>query len=387
MLRNRLAALLILAFFGKADAQVTLGNGDNSLEISGLISTYYNYRSLETGVEEKDKNRFNLRDAQIQLEGRKGNNWEYKLQVDLADILQKSADPENPGLMDAWIQYKGFKLFDVRVGYGKIAWSRSSLTPFTYSPYWQRAEFLRGSFLSRRDIGVDVSKTFWKQRASIDLGIYTGLGEASLGGDNDASGALEYTGRFTLGWPTQFRNREIDDRHVRIPMFGLGLSGRYTKRNLPAGEFFPAGAASDYGIKVIDGTKRTVGIDFAAQWQGISAQFELIQSQLTPSDTSSNFLQGYTRQQTDGHFFAGGWVAQLNYHFAPAKLIISGRYETSNANDLLIGINERVSGAIAYQINGYQSMIKAQFIHIISSESINAGDWTNQFRIGWQYQF
>jgi hypothetical protein len=384
---NKFTLFLFLGLTSSVNAQVTLSNGENSLEISGVISTYYNYRTLENGVNEKDKNRFNLRDAQIQLEGRNGKNWEYKLQVDFADLTQGSSDPENPGLMDAWIQYKGLKWFDVRIGFGKIAWSRSSLTPFIYSAYWQRAEFLRGGFLSRRDIGLDISKSFWKQRASIDLGVYTGLGEVSLKGDNDASGALEYTGRLTLGWPTQFRNREIDDRHVRKPMIGIGLSARYTNRKLPEGAFFPAGAASDYGIKVINGEKRSVGFDIAAQWQGISAQFELIKSQNTPQDSISSYFQGFSNQQTGGYFISGGWTGQLNYHIKPLKLILSARYETFNANDLLIGENERLSSAIAYQIDGYQSMIKAQFIHIISAENINAPDWVDQYRIGWQYQF
>ena len=66
---------------GTLTAQVSLTNGVNSLEISGAVSTYYNYRILDSVSTEKDKNRFNLRDAQIQLEGRKGKNWEYELRA------------------------------------------------------------------------------------------------------------------------------------------------------------------------------------------------------------------------------------------------------------------------------------------------------------------
>ena len=84
--RYILSLLSLISF--ASNAQVTIGNGENSLEISGVLSTYYNYRILENGVNEKDKNRFNLRDAQIQLEGREGKNWEYKLQIDFADITQ-----------------------------------------------------------------------------------------------------------------------------------------------------------------------------------------------------------------------------------------------------------------------------------------------------------
>ena len=385
-------SIAIIAFVGflfqiQLNAQLTLTNGDNSLEISGSISTYYNFRSLDSGIVEKDKNRFSLRDAQIQLEGRKGKNWEYELQFDLADLAQTSVDPENPGLMDAYIKYKGFRFFQVRMGYGKIEWSRSSLTPFVYSAYWQRAEFLRGNMSSRRDVGVDLSKSFWKQRAQLNLGIYTGLGEQSLGGDNDASGALEYTGRFTLGWPTQYRYREIDDRKVKKTMFGLGVQARYTERNLPDGEFFPAGAAGEYGIKVINGKKLGYGFDAAFQWKGFSAQFEIQQFKITPQDTNSSFFYGYSVEQTGGHFYAGGWTSQINYSLKKLNLIVSARYEDYNINDLLVGNNERFSAAIAYQFDDFRSMIKAQFIHIIQEENIDTPDWKQQFRIGWQYQF
>ncbi len=384
---NRIWIVFIWAFSFQSHAQTAVGNGDNSLEISGCFSTYYNYRDLSTGVLDKSKNRFNLRDAQIQIDGRRGKNWEYQIQFDIADIIAGANDPENPGLMDAWMMYKGLKWFDIRMGYGKISWSRSDLTPFTSSVYWQRPEFLRGSFASMRDVGAELSKSFWKQRASINLGIYTGLGEVSLKGDNDASGALEYTGRLNVGWPTQYRYQEIDTRHVKKPMFGLGLSGRYTNRKLPQGAFFPAGAVSGYGIKLIDGEKTSFGFDAAAQWNGISAQFEIIRMKMTPQDSTSYLFYGNSRKNTGGNVFAGGYAAQLNYHIRPLNLILSGRYESYNANDLLIGTNERISAAMAYQINGFRSMIKAQYIHVIQSEAINAPDWVNQYRIGWQYLF
>ena len=387
MRKSKVILFFILLCSVQLIGQVTIGNGENSLEISGSISTYLNFRDLDSGLVDQSKNRFNLRDAQFQLEGRSGKYWEYKIQIDIADVIAGVNDPENPGLMDAWMQYKGLKAFDIKMGYGKIAWSRFDQTPFTSSTYWQRPEFLRGSFASIRDVGVELSKSFWKQRATMNVGIYNGLGEVSLKGDNDASGAFEYIGRFDLGWPTQFRFREIDDRHVRKPMFGIGLNGRYTKRNLPSGSFFPSGAKSDYGIKMVDGEKLTYGFDAAFQWQGFSAQFEIIQIKMTPQDSTSALFFSNSSARAGGNIFAGGFVAQANYHIAGIHTILSGRYETFNANDLFLGINERFSAALAYQIDGFKSMIKAQYTHIITKENINAADWINQYRIGWQYQF
>jgi len=382
----RICVVLIL-LCNTAIGQISWTNGKTSLELSGGISTYYNYRILDSVSTEKDKNRFNLRDAQLQFEGRKGKNWEFELQVDLADLGIGSVDPENPGLMDAWMQYKGFPLFDIRLGYGKIAWSRYSLIPFTYSAYWQRPEFLRGSIVSRRDVGIELSKAFWKDRIQLYAGAWNGLGEVSLRGDNDVTGALEYTGRVEVGYPLLMKNREVDDKSLPKPVFNAAFSSRYTKRELPVGELFPAGASGEYGLRLTNGTKYTFGGDFVFMYRGFSLLGEFYRSVNTPLDTASSYLQGYTFAKSGGIYKTGGMVIQGNYFIKKAGLILSARYEQYNLNDLLPGYNERISAAVAYQFDGFRSMIKLQTLHILQFENLRPPDWTDQFRIGWQYLF
>jgi hypothetical protein len=308
--------------------------------------------------------------------------------MDFADLIQGGNDPENPGLMDAWFKYKGLKFMDILVGYGKLEYSRSSLVPFNYSAWWQRAEIARGNFFSRRDFGITLSHSFWKRRISLAGGAYTGLGEVSARtGDNDASGQLEYAGRAEFCWPSYYRNRDIDSRHTPLPMFMVGINGRYADKKLPTGTFFPSGATGDYGIKVINGQKLTYGLDLAAQWQGFSTQFEIHQIKATPSDTSSALLAGLPRSQTKGYVLAGGWSLQGAWHSKLAKTIVSARYEEFNVNDLIAGINQRLSFALCYQLDGFKSMLKLQVIHILKEETLASTDWNQQIRFGWQYQF
>jgi len=110
-----LQAIILLSTATVSFAQVTISNGNHVLEISGSISTYYNDRHLKAGEEDQSKNRFKLRDAQIELEGRVGSDFEYGLKVDLADMAANNTtntvDPENPGLMEASVLYKGFHFF------------------------------------------------------------------------------------------------------------------------------------------------------------------------------------------------------------------------------------------------------------------------------------
>lgn len=372
-------------------AQISFSNGNHLIEISGSSSTYYNQRILKETSDNFNKNRFKLRDAQLQIEGRIGDIWEYELQVDFADIaannLNEVIDPENPGLMDAYVVYKGLEWFDIKVGYGKVPYSRSSLVPFGFTAYWQRAELVRGSVFNRRDVGVTLSKSFWKQRASIHAGIYTGLGEMSLNGDNDASGNPEFIGRAELAYPTRFRHRDIDDRHTPIPTFAVGINGRYANKPLPEGRAFPAGSEGEYGLKVIDGKKYGYGFDFAFQYMGFSGQFEMHQIKGEPQRNSDPLFLGLPANQTEGYFLAGGYVAQLNYFFKDIKTVVSARYESLDLNDLAPGNSQRFSPAIAYQIKGFDAMVKFQYFNILKEESIDPIRWTEQFRIGLQLRF
>lgn len=390
-MKSIIKATLIFVLAAQSNAQVTISNGKHVLEISGSISTYYNDRQLKFGEEDKEKNRFKLRDAQLDLEGRIGSDYEYNLKLDFADMAANNAgaeiDPENPGLMEATVKYKGFDFLDIEMGYGKVYYSRSSMNPFNYSAFWQRAELVRGSIFSRRDVGVTLMKNFWKQRANFYLGAYTGLGELSLTGDNDPSGQLEYIGRFDISFPARYRYREIDDRITPIPMFSLGVNGRIMNKRLPNGEAFPENATSEYGLKVIDGRRYVYGLDASFQYMGFSGQFEIHQIKSEPQNENDPLFQNLTPRQTKGYVLSGGFIAQANYFIKDLKTILSARYEELDLNDLVKGKSERFSTAIAYQMSGYNAMIKFQYFNILKEESIDPLKWDEQFRIGMQFQF
>ena len=381
---------MALCFGFYANAQLSLSNGDHIIQISGSASTYYNQRSLKETSDNHNKDRFKLRDAQIKIDGRIRDVWEYEVQVDFADMAAANSgeiDPENPGLMDAHATYKGFELFDIMVGYGKTPYSRSSMVPFSYTPYWQRAELVRGSIFSRRDIGITLSKGYWKQRINVAAGVYTGLGEISMRGDNDASGNPEFIGRVDFAYPSRFRYRDIDANITPIPMFNVGLNGRYANKKLPEVRIFPEYSQGEYGLKVIDGTKFVYGLDFAFQYMGFSGQFEIHQVKGEPQKPTDPLFQGLTSQQTEGYFLAGGYVAQLNYFIKDWKTIVSARYDELDLNDLVSGKSQRFSPAIAYQIDGFDAMVKFQYFNIIKEETIDPLRWKEQFRIGLQLNF
>ncbi|MCL7989327.1 OprO/OprP family phosphate-selective porin [Sphingobacterium sp. lm-10] len=381
--------LIILFAFSTltVQAQVTVASGDHVVEIGTVLSSYLNFRTIKPDASNQNQNndRFRLRDARFYISGRIGNDYEYKLQADLSSLGAREVDPETPALYDAYIKYKGFKPFNITAGYGKLPYSRFSMVAFKHSPYWQRAQVVRGDLFSRRDVGVMLDKSLWNQQINIYAGVYTGVGELFLQGDNDPSGAFEYVGRIDFAFPSRYRYQDIDTKISPVPMFAIGANTRYSNRNLPEGASFISGHDGRYGIKVINGKKLGVGIDATFQYQGFSAQFESQLFKATPQHPDDPNLRGLPPELTNGYFKFGGLVAQANYFFKPAKTIISGRYEELNLNDLIPGSSQRLSGAIAFQINGFRSMIKAQYFNILREESIDPLRWTEQFRIGWQF--
>ena len=385
-----LIGLFLGLFDAQSFAQVTLINGNHILEISGSISTYYNHRWLKPGEIEKEKNRFALRDAQFQFEGRIGNTWEYEFQADLADFVSNTTgkpDAENPGLMEANVVYKGLKFIEVKMGYGKVPYSFQSLVPFTHSPYWQRPEISRGDFFSRRDVGITLSKSLFKSKLILDAGAYTGLGEKSLIGENDASGAMEYIARAMLCYPARYRYRMVDINHSVIPLFAIAINGRYTKRNLPIGSTFPPGSTGEFGIKMIDGEKYVYGADATFQYNGFSAQVEAHQIKGIPNDTLSSLLMRTPQSFNKGYFLAGAFVAQASYYFKPARTIFSFRFENLNINDLDAGYTERYSAACAYKFNKSNAMLKAQYYFFGKEETLADIKFKQQLRIGYQINF
>lgn len=391
-------------------AQVSISNGNHVLEITGAVSTFYNQRFF-TDVPgnrinndpkepfDRKKNRFGLRDAQLQLEGRVGHDFEYELQVDFADFANTTDIGENPGVMDANFTYKGLKVIEAIVGYQKLPYGRNSLVPFFYSPYWIRPELTRGEVFSRRDAGVTLTRNFWRQRVNVYGGAYSGMGEQLLskfGGDNDPSGSLEYVGRIDFSYPARYRYRDFDISHVPIPMFSVGVNARTVFRRFSS--FLPG---DDYYLRVISGRKEIFGADASFQFQGFSAQFEFHQLKITPTNyIDPNPANGRYREdrgtktrkigdKPTNFFRSGGIVAQLSYYAKPLKTIFSTRYDNLNPNDLVTNnTEETLSFAAAYMINGYNAMLKAQYqMRLVDRKNPELQRIDDQLRVGMQFMF
>lgn len=389
-----LSAGVLLLCSASVSAQHTFTNGNHSLQLSGAVSAYYNYRFLKEGELDRKNNRFRLRDMQLGLNGRVGKQWAYKIRVDMADLAEsamqgvQAIDPENPGLMSAYVEYTGLPV-DIKVGYDKLPYSQGSMLSFEESVFWQRGQLIRGDFFSRRDIGVTLTHSMWKQRINLYAGVYTGLGENIIGNnDNDPSGRLEYIGRADVAYPARYRYVESDILNVPIPMVRAGVNARYTNKSQPSGEQLPDNVGGAYGLRVIDGKRLAYGWDASFQYLGFSAQFEAQVLRLEPASAASTLFYNNDAAVHKGIVKAGGWQAQINYCVLPAKSVVSVRYENYNLNDLVAGETHRLGIGYAYLINGYRAVLKLHYYRIVSEDvKLEPLKWTDQLRIGMSYAF
>ena len=82
-------------------------------------------------------------------------------------------------------------------------------------------------------------------------------------------------------------------------------------------------------------------------------------------------------------------LATVSYACKPLKSILSIRYDQLNPNDLVQkNTEESLTFAYAYQIRGFNSMIKAQYSYrLIDRKNPLIQRFDDQLRVGWQMLF
>jgi hypothetical protein len=256
----------------------------------------------------------------------------------------------------------------------KIPFCRSSLVPNTESPFLQRPNVARGGTFSRRDLGATIRYSIFNKKINIYAGAFNGLGTQSLLGDNDQSGTLEYTGRLELSYPARYRHIETDLVHVKVPMFSIGVDGRYANKKTTFGV--------DYPYEILDGRKTSYSANADFAYQGFSLHAEAIQMKLKPNDTTLLF------SKPTNYFMTGGVIASANYYIKKIKTIVAVRYDDFNPNDLVKGDKEAsMSFALNYLMDGHRSCLKLQYWKRLKDKDANAVWSEDQLRLAYQLMF
>jgi len=126
-----------------------------------------------------------IRRARLFAQGNLGEAWGYKLQYDFSD-----SGAGIDGIRDAYLDYKGFDSFNIRLGHTKESFSLQNMTSSKYVLFAERG--LPIVFSRGRNLGLQVSQN--GENWSGAVGIF---GDGVNGADVDNDEGFGASGRFT----------------------------------------------------------------------------------------------------------------------------------------------------------------------------------------------
>jgi hypothetical protein len=347
-----LVALAALFIPSLCNAQFSLQSGDHTFEISGDILAGYNYRIYQPGETDFHKNNFLLDEARFRLLGRINNKLQYKLEMDMADLIDdiQAPTPALGFLKDAYITYKT-PLFYIKAGYQKLPYSLNSLVDEIQDPFLSRPLEVT-KIEARRDLGLTLYHLFPVLHLNVYGGLYSGMGE-DVFSTNNTNGKPEYMGRIEYSFPAKYQDQILDMRESPVPIFQVGASARYMDNTVTS-------AGDGYELITLDGKETGYEMDATVFYRGFSAQFEPHYIKAVPVDSSRLFSEGkmYT------YFRAGGFFTELNYYCKPLHSVLAVRYDDLNPTDLTYGIQQRtIAFAYNYFIRQNFLCVKLQYEH------------------------
>ena len=380
-----------------AASQFTLSSEGNTLQIGGRTSFYYENRTLknDSTYQKKAHNGWAIKDIDIDILGKTANKWVYELHTSLVDLAtaaatQNTANPANPGIKAAYIQYRGWPVW-IKFGYDKLPYSQGSMSDVWGSPYWSHGNLYGGDLFSRRDIGLTLNYQTLKNRLNLYGGVYSGMGENFIEYGNDASGTFEYIGRAEFSFPGKVKYGLIDEENSPKPIFRVAANVRYENKTQPNGSdiitAYPD-APGAYGIRIINGKRTAYGVDGIFKYKGLSATFEGHMIKLQPTSQADGLYNGTTESKNNNVVNAGGYNMSLNYNSEKIHSVFSVMYEELNTNDLYPGLQDWLYFAYAYKISGFNSVAKIEYYIPTTEDKVQAPlHYTAQIRIGYQIVF
>ncbi len=394
-----LIALFATLVPGKTFAQFTFTNGNNSLELSGYLIGFYQYRPQFPGdpkAGDYKKDVFDLDDARFNIKGWNRLGFKFELEINFADIpafIITPTDQTAMPLTEANVSYIN-PYVNIKAGYFKLPFSPSSMIDKVPSPYLARAEIANGTYFSRRDVGFMLFKDLWHQRINLYGGIVSGNGELVVAGQSDPNGKPEYFGRVEFA-SAYYRLEELDKRDLQIPLVRFGADARYNVKSYFSGDGTGTTTYNSGNIMTIDGKKISYGADAAFMWHGFSAQFEMDWSTNIPAAGTplAEQLAGYNTL----YFRDGGYLVQANYYNKLLRSAFAVRYDEFNPSDLSgsYGANGTFSGSqertvtFAYNFFALPSnmVIKIHYALRLKEPDIDQKWKEDEFRAGFQYTF
>ena len=382
-------------FQNMASRTFTISADNNTFQIGGRVSGYYENRALKSGYYNLSHNGWGMKDGDLDMLGKTSSKFVYEFHISILDLAtaaatQNTNNPANSGIKAGYLEYAGSPV-KIKFGYDKVPFSQGSLNEVWGTPMWSHANLYGGDLWSRRDFGLTLHYTTWKSRINLYGGAYSGMGENFFEYGNDASGTFEYIGRAEFSYPGKMKYQPIDEDNTPKPQFRIAVDARYEDKKQPQGQTILGNdpdAPGAYGLRIFDGKRMVYGTDFMIKYKGISALFEADMMRMQPTSPTDPLYEGTPASFNGGYIMAGGIATGLNYNWEKIHSVFAVQYEDFNTNDLQKGEQSWLYLGYAYKVSGFNSVFKVEYyIPTLEDKAANPLKYSSQLRVGYQIVF
>lgn len=313
--------------------------------IGGLLQMQSDFGDKGDARFTTGNDRFYLRRARINAQGKFLEDFDFRLELELAGSLAEASGNRGQ-LTDAYINWNHFDFANVRAGQFK--------TPFGYEQlaadpklFTIERTLANDRLTASRQLGVQVAGSFLDKRLSYATGIFNGSGVNTSANDNDR---FMWAGRVSavawqgplLGedaqWSVGADALSTDDASLpsQPAEFGFDLVPGGTKDNTFAGR------------------RKAGGLDLQLHRGGLDLWAEYLRARFKPGDALPS-----------GSFDSDGWYVQAAYFAIPKDLQAVVKYDMFDPN-ATIGADSTRTWTLGanYYIKGDD--LKLQFDYLLT---------------------
>ena len=312
-------ALLASAAFGqtKGAINVQAANGEVSLTLGGLLQVQFedgdrgDSRFPATG-----EDRFYLRRARLNATGTFAEQFDFRLEFDLAGSLG-SATGLRAQMTDGFINWNRYAAANVRVGQFKTPFGFEQLYPDPRLLTMERS-LVNDRLTLNRQLGAQLWGDLADKRVSYAVGVFNGNGVNNSNNDN---GKFLWAGRLSavpwkgtaLGGPASWgvggNAFQSEDTALSLPDLGFDST--------------PTTADRD---NIFTGKRHGFGVDSQLELGRLSIWAEYLRSRFEP-----------TNRRPAASFDADGWYVQGGWYLVPQKLQVVLKHETFDPSRQISG--------------------------------------------------
>lgn len=313
------------------------------LKLGGLIQAQADFGDKGDSRFATRNDRFYMRRARLNAAGTFLENFEFRVELELAGTLGETSGLRAQGT-DAYVQWSAYNEASIRVGQFKTPFGFEQLHRDPYLFGIERS-LANDRLTLGRQLGAQVSGDFLEKRLSYAGGLFNGNGVNN--GFNDNDNFMTAARLSAIPWQGKLFKQESS--------WGVGVNGYYSDDTSISG-------MNDFGF---DSTPSSPAIDnvFAGVRKGLGSDTQVA---VGPVELWAEYLRSWfeaSNRFPSSRTEAEGWYAESAYYLIPKRLQALVKYETFDPNiDLDGNSTDTWTFGLNYFIKGHDLKLQLNYL-------------------------